>query len=155
MAFNPPALGPSEEHLTISPELAIPLAELRFRFSRSGGPGGQHVNRSETRVELIFDVAGSPSLSEAQRARILHRLAGYIDAAGVLRIVSTATRSQMENRADAVARFRALVSAALRRRRPRIPTRPSAAAHERRLAAKRTRSSVKAARRKVGRDEYE
>jgi ribosome-associated protein len=73
----------------------------------------------------------------------------------VLRVVSTATRSQAENRADAMARFRALVSAALRRRKRRIPTRPSAAARERRLAEKRTRAGVKAARRRVDRDEYE
>lgn len=155
MTLDSPAPGAPEERLTISPELTIPLAELRFRFSRSGGPGGQHVNRTETRVELLFDVAGSPSLSEAQRARIMRRLAGHIDGAGVLRVVSSATRSQIENRADAVARFRALLSAALRRRRPRIPTRPSAAAHERRLTAKRERAGVKAARRKVERAEYE
>jgi ribosome-associated protein len=155
MAFNLPEPELPEERLAISVELAIPLAELHFRFSRSGGPGGQHVNRSETRVELLFDVARSPSLTEAQRARILHRLAGYIDGTGVLRVVSTATRSQAENRADAMARFRALVSAALRRRKRRIPTRPSAAARERRLAEKRTRAGVKAARRRVDRDEYE
>ncbi len=82
-------------------ELRLPLGELRFRFSRSSGPGGQHVNRSETRVELLFDVLNSPSLTDHQRTRILNRLAGQIDGEGVLHIFSSTTRSQAENRADA------------------------------------------------------
>jgi ribosome-associated protein len=143
----------SDQWLVISDELAIPMAELRFRFSRSSGPGGQHVNRSETRVELLFDVARSPSLNEAQRARLMHTLAGYIDGAGVLHVVSSATRSQAENRADAVARFQALLRAGLRRRKRRIPTRPSAAAREARLAAKHHRSQRKQWRGKVSLEE--
>ena len=141
--------------VVISAELAIPPAELHFRFSRSGGPGGQHVNRSETRVELLFDVAGSPSLNEAQRGRLLRRLAGYIDGEGVLHIVSSVTRSQAGNRADAVARFQALVAAALRQRKRRVATRPTGASRERRLAGKRQRGQVKRTRRKVGRGDYE
>src|SRR5512135_2338893 len=88
--------------LIVSGNLSIPAAELSFRYSRSGGPGGQHVNRTETRVELLFDVAHSPSLSEGQRGRLLERLAGRLDRDGILHIVSSATRSQLENRADAV-----------------------------------------------------
>jgi ribosome-associated protein len=141
--------------IVISDQLAIPAAELRFRFSRSSGPGGQNVQRSATRVELLFDVANSPSLSDDQRARILHRLAGYADSAGVLRIVSSATRSQLENRADAIARFRSLVAGALRRRKHRVPTKPSAAARERRLTEKKGRAEVKSTRRKVGGRDYE
>jgi ribosome-associated protein len=141
--------------ITISDQLAIPAAELRFRFSRSSGPGGQNVQRTETRVELLFDVAHSPSLTEDQRGRILQRLAGYIDGEGELRIVSSATRSQMENRADAITRFQMLVAAALRRRKHRVPTRPSPAARERRLTAKKGRAEVKSTRRKVGGREYE
>ncbi len=141
--------------LVISDELTIPASELRFRFSRSSGPGGQHVNRSETRVELLFDVAGSPSLSQAQRARLLSRLAGYIDGEGVLRVVSSATRSQARNRADALARFQALVAAALRQRKRRVSTRPTGASRERRLAGKRRRGEVKWTRRKVGRGDDE
>src|SRR5512137_861049 len=91
--------------VTVSDQLVIPAAELRFRFSRSSGPGGQNVQRTETRVELLFDVAHSPSLTEDQRGRILQRLAGYIDGEGELRIVSSATRSQSGNRADAITRF--------------------------------------------------
>jgi ribosome-associated protein len=139
--------------VAIADGLAIPIAELRFRFSRSSGPGGQHVNRSETRVELLFDIARSPSLSEEQRARITHRLAGYIDGAGMMHVVSSTTRSQLENRADATARFQALLAAALRPHKRRRPTRPSAAARERRLAEKRERSGAKTMRRKVEREE--
>jgi ribosome-associated protein len=141
--------------VTVSDHLIIPAAELRFRFSRSSGPGGQNVQRSETRVELLFDVAHSPSLTDDQRRRILQRLAGYIDNEGELRIVSSTTRSQLENRADAITRFQMLLAAALRRRKQRVATRPSAAARERRLTAKKGRAEVKSARRKVGGREYE
>ena len=141
------------EVVVVADGLTIPAAELRFRFSRSSGPGGQHVNRSETRVELLFDVARSPSLTEEQQARITHRLAGYVDGDGIMHVVSSATRSQLDNRADATARFQALLAAALRPRKRRTPTRPSAAARERRLAEKRTRSAHKQMRRKVGSEE--
>jgi ribosome-associated protein len=143
------------EAIVISDHLAIPVAELRFRFSRSSGPGGQNVQRSATRVELLFDVAHSSSLTDDQRQRILQRLAGYIDGEGELRIVSSATRSQLENRADAITRFQMLMAAALRRRKHRVPTRPSAAARERRLTEKKGRAEVKSTRRKVVRREYE
>ena len=141
--------------VVISDQLAIPMAELRFRFSRSSGPGGQNVQRTETRVELLFDVANSPSLTDDQRGRILQRLAGYIDRFGELRIVSSATRSQLENRGAAITRFQLLMAAALRRRKHRVPTKPSAAARERRLTEKKGRAEVKSARRKVGGREYE
>ena len=143
------------ETIVISDHLAIPVAELRFRFSRSSGPGGQNVQRSATRVELLFDVAHSSSLTDDQRQRILQRLAGYIDGEGELRIVSSATRSQLENRADAITRFQMLMAAALRRRKHRVPTRPSAGARERRLTEKKGRAEVKSTRRKVVRREYE
>ncbi len=139
----------------INEHLAIPAAELEFRFSRSSGPGGQHVQRSDTRVELLFNVAASPSLSDEQRGRILARLGNQIDGEGVLRVVSSATRSQLENRADAVRRFQALLAGALRVRRRRVATKPSAAARETRLAEKRLRSRHKQARRKVGREELD
>lgn len=151
MFYAPTMLEPT--HLIIADQLAIPLAELDFRFSRSSGPGGQHVQRTDTRVELLFDVANSPSLTDAQRARILARLAGYIDNDGMLHLFSSATRSQLENREDVVARFRALLAAALRVQRRRIATRPSAAAKRARLDDKRARSNIKQARRKVGRED--
>jgi len=137
------------EQIVISEELAIPTDELRFRFSRAGGPGGQHVNRSETRVELLFDVAHSPSLTEAQRARLLHRLANVIDGGGVLRVVAASARSQLANRQAALERLRELLRAALRQRKRRLPTRPGLAAQQARLEAKRARSRIKQARRPV------
>lgn len=146
--FTPPA-----NLILITDELAIPGSELRYRFSRSGGPGGQHVNRSETRVELVFDVARSPSLSEAQRARILSRLRGYIDGDGALHIVSSATRSQLDNRLDVTERFRALLAAALHRHKRRVPTRPSPASKRARLDGKRARSKIKQGRGRVSDDQ--
>ncbi len=121
----------------------VPLDELRFRFSRSGGPGGQHVSRSATQVELLFDVARSPSLTEEQRALVLRRLRGYIDADGVLHLVSSSTRSQLRNREEVVRRFAQMMERALRVPKPRRPTRPTAAARARRLAEKRHRAEIK------------
>ena len=141
------------DQLSITPELAIPFSELRFRFSRSGGPGGQHVNRTETRVELLFDVAQSPSLTDEQRKHLLTRLGSQVDSEGVLHIVSSLTRSQYDNRADTVVRFQALLRHALHRPRHRIATRPGRAAAERRLQEKRQRSQHKQTRRRVDTDE--
>jgi ribosome-associated protein len=136
----------NEEVVPITPDLAIPSAELDFRFSRSGGPGGQHVNRSATRVELRFDVAGSASLSEAQRLRLTERLGGRIDGQGVLHVVAQSERSQFHNRQEAVERFQTLLRQALavrkRRRRSKVPR----WAQERRLTQKRRRSEIKRTR---------
>ena len=139
--------------LQITDELAIPWAELRFRFSRSGGPGGQHVNRVETQVELLFDVLGSAGLTDSQRARILDRLKGYIDKEGVLHLVSRSTRSQARNREEVIGRFKELLAQALHPRPRRLPTRPGRGARERRLAAKKRRSERKRRRRKPEIDE--
>jgi ribosome-associated protein len=132
-----------EKVLHITHNLTIPLSEFRFRFARSSGPGGQHVNRSATRVELLFDVAGSPSLTEAQRERALEALAPYIDSGGVLHLISQTFRSQFRNREEVVERFRTLMRKAMRVPKRRRPTRPSGAAQERRLASKRRRSAIK------------
>jgi ribosome-associated protein len=138
-----------DDTLWVNDEVSIPLDELRFRFSRSSGPGGQHVQKSSTRVELLFDVANSPSLTDAQRARVLERLAGYTDAAGTLRLVAQSERSQLRNRERVVARFQTLLQWALKRRKRRRPTVPTAASRERRLRQKRRRSETKQARGKV------
>ena len=132
-----------EKVLRITDTLSIPLSEFRFRFVRSSGPGGQHVNRSATRVELLFDVASSPSLTEAQRERALKALAPYIDSEGVLHLVSQTFRSQLRNREEVVERFRTLMHRAMRVPKRRRPTRPSRTAQERRLASKRRRSEIK------------
>ena len=138
-----------EDWLPITNSLTIPAGELSFRFSRAGGPGGQHVNRTATQVELLFDVAHSPSLSQEQRARIQRALANRIDREGVLHLVSSGTRSQYQNRQEVVARFQALLRRALQVARPRRPTRPGPAARERRLASKRRRSERKRERERV------
>jgi ribosome-associated protein len=138
-----------DENLTINENVTIPLAELSFRFSRSSGPGGQHAQKSSTRVELLFDVSNSPSLTDAQRARVLQRLSGHIDSNGVLRLVSQSERSQVRNRQEVVDRFRALLRTALKRRKRRKPTRPTAASKERRLSEKKRRSQIKRGRGKV------
>ncbi len=135
------------DDVVVSPDLTIPGGELALRFSRSGGPGGQHVNVTASRVELLWDVAGSGALTDDQRARLLSALASRLDGTGVLRIVVEDTRSQHENRARAMARLATVVAAALRPRKPRRPTRPSAAAREERLAAKRRRGEIKRSRR--------
>jgi len=131
------------DDVVVTPELTIPGGELSVRFSRSGGPGGQHVNTSATRVELLWNVAGSNALSGDQRARLLDRLARRLDGEGNLRIVVDSTRSQFDNRLLAVERLRVLLAAALRPRRVRRPTAPTAEARKRRLAAKRLRAETK------------
>lgn len=135
-----------DDTIRVTPSCSIPLRELRFRTSRSGGPGGQNVNTRDTRVELVFDVAGSPSLGPRQRARLLDKLGSRLDSRGVLRIVASQERSQAQNRARAIERFRALVADALKEAKPRRATRPSRAAEERRLEAKRVRSRTKRGR---------
>lgn len=129
--------------IPITPDLAIPDDELSFQTSRSGGPGGQNVNKLETRVTLRFDVAGSPSLSEEQRRRLRERLATRITRAGVLHITSQKHRTQGGNRETAVARFAELVADALQEETPRKPTRVSKAAQRRRLEEKRRRGERK------------
>jgi len=132
-----------EEALQINEQLAIPLSELSYRFSRSSGPGGQHVQKSATRVELLFDVAHSPSLTEAQRAKVLDRLKGYVDTSGLLHLTAQSERSQLRNREEVTARFEALMRQALRKRKRRKPTQPSAPSKERRIRKKKHRSQIK------------
>jgi ribosome-associated protein len=139
--------------LEIDPTLSIPLAELTYRASRSGGPGGQHVNTSSTRIEVVWDVAASPALDEAQRARLLERLAPRLDKEGKLRLVSGGTRSQLQNRMAVTERLARVVADGLHVPRPRKRTKPSRAAKAARLDAKRKRGGLKASRRRVDRDE--
>jgi ribosome-associated protein len=141
------------EGLRVSRTVVIPLGELEMRFSRSGGPGGQNVNTRSTRVEVVFDVAGSPSLGPRQRARIMDRLGGRLDTDGKLRVVASEERSQAQNRELAMGRLRDLLAEALRPDPPpRRPTRPSKGAVERRLASKRARSRIKRERSSVPED---
>jgi ribosome-associated protein len=139
---------PPEGVVAINDSLWIPRSELTFRATRSGGPGGQHVNTSSTRVELVWEVAASPSLSEEQRERILARLANRISGEGVMLVASSEHRSQLQNKEAAVARFAELLREALVVPKARRKTRPTRASREERLRAKQHRSSVKRMRKK-------
>jgi ribosome-associated protein len=129
------------ELLVVTRSCRIPIGELHWRFSRSGGPGGQHANTADTRVEVVFDIAGSPSLGPIQRARLLEKLGPE------LRVVASDERSQARNRALALDRLRDRLAAGLHVERPRRPTKPTRASQERRLQAKRRRSETKRLRR--------
>ena len=121
--------------------VVLPLGEVRFRTSRSSGPGGQHAQKSETRVEALFEVETSEALTETQKRRVVSR------AGPVLRAVAQDERSQARNRELALERLVEQLRAALRVERKRVPTKPTAAARERRLEQKRRRSRTKRLRR--------
>jgi ribosome-associated protein len=135
------------DDLRVNGWLLIPGAELRERFSRSSGPGGQSVNTADSRVELSFDVGRSSALPEWARARAKDRLSGRLSG-GVLTVAASEQRSQLANRQAARTRLAALLREAVAPpRRPRVPTRPGRGANERRLEAKRHRAATKRARR--------
>jgi ribosome-associated protein len=129
------------ESIRVTRSVVLPLAEVELQVSRSSGPGGQHAQKSETRVVAVFDVEASNALTPAQKRRVIAR------AGPVLRAVAQDERSQARNRELAVERLVAALREALRVPRNRKPTKPSAAARERRLDAKRRRSQVKRLRR--------
>jgi ribosome-associated protein len=134
--------GERSDLIRVTASLSIPASELQFRFTPSGGPGGQHANKVNTRVELRFDVAKSPSLGPRQRARLLQRFGPEI------RVVADDERSQVRNRQLAVERFRTRVADALHIEKTRRPTRPSRGSKERRLSAKRHQAERKQQRRR-------
>jgi ribosome-associated protein len=123
--------------LRVTRTLTVPLQELQWRFTPSGGPGGQHANRSSTRVEVRFDVASSPSLGPRQRVRLLQRLGPDVRAS------AGESRSQARNRAVALERLAARLAEGLRMERTRLPTRPTTASDARRLEEKRRRGALK------------
>ena len=134
--------------LEVSSRLTIPAAELQWRFSRSSGPGGQHVNTSDSRVQLTWSVAESSALTEEQRERVLERLAQRL-VAGAVTVTVAQQRSQLRNRETALAMLRDLVAAALAPpAAPRRPTRPTRGSTRRRLASKQQRSATKQQRRR-------
>lgn len=129
------------ERVRVTRSVLLPLAEVELRVSRSSGPGGQHAQKSSTRVEAVFDVEASKTLSARQKRRVLAR------AGSVLRAVAQDERSQLRNRELAVERLVEKLREALAVPRRRVPTVPTAAARERRLAAKRRRGEIKRGRR--------
>lgn len=133
--------------LVIDARRTIPESELQESFARSGGPGGQAVNKQETKVELRWRPAQTQALSAWDRTWVLEKLAGRLTSDGDLVVTSTKTRDQGRNREDARDKLVALVRAALVRPKPRRATRPSRGAKERRLQAKKRRSDVKKGRR--------
>lgn len=133
--------------LAAGDSLWIPRAELTYRATRSGGPGGQHVNTSSTRVELAWDVGASPSLTDEQRAIVQEKLANRINSEGVLLLAASEHRSQHQNKEAVTARLAELVAQALVIPKKRKKTRPPRAAREARLQAKKRRSDTKKLRR--------
>jgi ribosome-associated protein len=129
------------ESIRVTRSVVLPRAEVRFRTSRSSGPGGQHAQKSETRVEALFDVEASEALTDAQKRRVIGR------AGPMLRAVAQDERSQLRNRELALERLVEQLRAALRVERKRVPTKPTAAARKRRLEQKRRRSETKRLRR--------
>lgn len=125
----------------------IPASELTVRATRAGGPGGQHVNTSSTRVEVVWNARQSVALTEAQRARLELRLASKLDASGALRVVAADTRSQSQNRGLALARLAALLREGLAVPKVRRATKPTRSSKEARLGEKKRRSHVKRDRR--------
>ena len=140
-------LGPCPVTCIVQPSVVIPEGELRWRFSRSSGPGGQSVNTTDSRVELSWDLVASPVLSPVQRERALARLSGRL-VDGVLTVAASEHRSQLRNRTAAEVRLGALVADAIAPPpRKRRPTRPSKGANDRRIAEKKRRGDIKRLRR--------
>ncbi len=139
--------------IEINTTVSIPRHELRFEMSTSSGPGGQHVNRSRTRVTLVFDVEASTGLSPDQRRRIRTRLSTRIDREGRVRVRCGRHRSQAMNREETIRRFATLIRNALRHVRRRVATRPSAPQRKRRMKDKRKRAEIKRGRRTPSADD--
>ena len=136
-----------DDDLTVTSSVRIPRRELQVSFSASGGPGGQHANKSATRVDLRFDIANSSAFSEAQRARVIERMGDE------LRVVVDDERSQLRNRALAEERLIARLQSALHVERTRRPTRPTKGSKNRRLKAKQHRGQIKQQRKRPSADD--
>jgi ribosome-associated protein len=138
----------SDNGIVVSPTLTIPASELTFRATRAGGPGGQHVNTSSTRIELLWDVTHSTVITEEERSRLLEKLAARLDSEGMVRVVASDRRSQAQNRESASERLARIVRQGLVVPRKRRKTRPTAASREQRLSEKKRHSERKRDRRR-------
>ncbi|MEM9774302.1 MAG: alternative ribosome rescue aminoacyl-tRNA hydrolase ArfB [Chloroflexota bacterium] len=140
------------ENVRISNAITIPLSDIRFRYSRSGGPGGQHVNTSDTKVTLTYDIANAADIREAlgdsKFEKLLNHLRNITNKQGILQISCQETRSQLRNKEIVIDQFRKLIKQALIEPKVRKKTKPSKTAKQRRLNDKKKRSEVKAGRRK-------
>jgi ribosome-associated protein len=139
------------QDLVVTPRVTIPGGELALAFARSGGPGGQNVNKVSSKVELRWNPTTSAALTDDDRAWLVQRLRSRLTSDGTLIVTSTATRDQGKNRDDATSKLALIVRAALDRPRPRRATRPSRAAKRRRLSDKRHHAEIK--RHRAGRDD--
>jgi ribosome-associated protein len=135
-----------EGPIVVNERVAVPRQELEFKASRAGGPGGQHVNTSSTRIELTWNLERSTAVTDAERARLREKLAAKLDGEGTLRVVASEMRSQSQNRARAEARFADVLRRALVVPKPRKKTRPSRGAVEERLREKKKKSERKSQR---------
>jgi ribosome-associated protein len=137
----------------VAPGVWVAEDDVAFRFTRSGGPGGQHVNKVSTRVEVTFDLAAATAFTTQQKDRLRSALGRRLSATGVLRVASDESRSQSKNRDLALRRLIDILRRALKPEVPRVPTRPTRASTERRLRAKKQRSKTKGIRRAERADE--
>ena len=142
-----------DTHIFVTPSLSIPRAELDYRATRSGGPGGQHVNTSSTRIELLWNVDASTAIDDEQRTLLRQKLRKRIGEDGVLRLASSTHRSQHQNKEDVTARFARMIADALRVPKKRKKTKVPRAMKEARLKAKKNRSRIKQYRGRVSGDE--
>ena len=134
------------QDIVVTPRVTIPAGELALAFARSGGPGGQNVNKVSSKVELRWNPTTSAALTDDDRTWLVHRLRSRLTSDGTLIVTSTATRDQAKNRDDATSKLALIVRAALDRPRPRRATRPSRAAKRRRVADKRHHAEIKRSR---------
>ena len=135
--------------LDITPLLRIPVTEIKFRSSRSSGPGGQNVNKLETRVELLFDVLHAKSLDDQSRSKIFQKLGSFISSDGILQIAVQESRSQWMNKQRALEKLTLLLRSALKKEKKRIHTKPTISSHALRLQSKRKNGEVKRLRKRL------
>ncbi|MFO7919088.1 MAG: alternative ribosome rescue aminoacyl-tRNA hydrolase ArfB [Anaerolineae bacterium] len=143
-----------DRYIEIDDQVTIPVSELEFNFSRSGGPGGQRANKTATRVELFYDIENASTLSDAQRDLLLRKLGRYTDSDGVLHLVSQGTASQWRNRKNVIERFKEVLKEGLETPSERVPTRVPQYVKESRLHDKHHRSRLKEQRKSVDPTDY-